>query len=39
VLLKYGYENNKKLSEDFYNFIFSNEGKKILKRYGYKINE
>ncbi len=35
VILKYGFEKNKKTSQDFYNFIFSNEGKKILKKYGY----
>jgi len=39
VILKYGYENNKKLSVDFYDFIFSSEGRKILIKYGYKIDE
>lgn len=39
VILKYGYENNKELSKDFYDFIFSSEGKEIFLRYGYKINE
>jgi len=37
VILKYGEKNNKKESLDFYNFIFSNSGQKILKKYGYII--
>jgi len=37
VILKYGENKNKKKSLDFYNFIFSKEGQKILKKYGYII--
>ena len=37
VILKYGSTENPKESLDFYNFIFSNEGQEILKRYGYII--
>jgi len=35
VILKHGYKKNQKKSLDFYNFIFSKEGQKILKKYGY----
>jgi molybdate transport system substrate-binding protein len=37
VILKHGYKKNKKISLDFYNFIFSKDGQKILKKYGYII--
>lgn len=39
VILKNGSKNNKELSQNFYNFIFSSEVKKILKKYGYMVNE
>ena len=39
VILNNGFEKKKKHSQDFYNFIFSNESKNILKNYGYMVNE
>lgn len=37
VILKYGFDNHKKESELFYNFLFSKKAKKILMEYGYKV--
>ncbi len=37
VILKYGLENHKKESLEFYNFIFSPQSQKILRRYGYLL--
>ncbi len=37
VILKYGFDNHKKESELFYNFLFSKKAKKILMKYGYKV--
>ncbi len=39
VILKNGFEKNKKLSLDFYKFIFSKTSQDILKKYGYMVNE
>ena len=39
VILKNGFEKNKKLSLDFYKFIFSKTSQDILKKYGYMLNE
>lgn len=35
VILKYGFENHRENAVKFYNFLFSQMGKKILKKYGY----
>lgn len=35
VILKYGFLNNKDISRNFYNFLFSKESTEILERYGY----
>lgn len=35
VILKYGNDNHRKESQAFYNFMFSKEAQKILKKYGY----
>jgi len=37
VILKYGNDNHRKESQAFYNFMFSKEGQKILKKYGYQV--
>jgi molybdate transport system substrate-binding protein len=37
VILKNGYDKNRKISEDFYNFIFSKKSQDILKKYGYMV--
>ncbi len=37
VILTHGYKKNKKISLDFYHFIFSENGQKILKRNGYIV--
>jgi len=39
VILKNGFEKNRKLSIDFYNFIFSKTSQNILKKYGYMVDE
>jgi len=39
VILKNGFKKKKKLSQNFYDFIFSDDSKKILKKYGYMVNE
>ena len=39
VILKHGFKKNKEASENFYNFIFSQTSKDILKKYGYMVNE
>ncbi len=37
VILKYGKTNNTKASQNFYDFLFSNDAKIIFKKYGYLI--
>jgi len=39
VLLKYGQKNNREAANKFYNFLFSEPARKILKKYGYQIKE
>jgi len=39
VILKYGFKNHKKETEKFYKFMFSEEAKNILLKYGYKVSE
>lgn len=38
VILKYGFENHKKGSKLFYNFLFSGKAKNILHKFGYKTS-
>ncbi len=37
VILKYGFDNHKRDSRKFFNFLFSNKAKNILSKYGYII--
>jgi molybdate transport system substrate-binding protein len=39
VILKYGFVNNKTKAEKFYKFLFSDNAKKILLKYGYQVSE
>jgi molybdate transport system substrate-binding protein len=39
VILKYGFKNHRKESEKFYKFLFSDEAKNILLKFGYKVSE
>ena len=38
VILKYGYDNHKKESRKFYDFLFSAKAKSILSNFGYIVN-
>ena len=38
VLLVHGLQNNAQASKAFYNYLYTNRAKKILKQFGYLVN-